>query len=143
MKKIILIGKRESGKTTLIQRLLSNEVKYKKTQAIDIQMNFIDTPGEYLENKMFYKALIVTAVEADIIGFIEDCTSDEKWIPPLFSTTFSKETIGIVTKIDKGDYISIKNAEERLTEAGCSKIFKISALEKIGMLELKEYLTNN
>ncbi len=142
MKKIILIGKTESGKTTLIQRLSNKKINYKKTQAIEAEMDFIDTPGEYLENRMFYKALIVTSVEADIIGFVEDCTNEDRWIPPMFSSTFSKEVIGIITKIDLGKDDDIKKAEDRLKDAGCEKIFKISSVENIGLVELEEYLKN-
>ena len=65
MKKVMMIGKIGCGKTTLSQRLLGQEVKYKKTQAVEVLgSDILDTPGEYLEQKQFYSALIVTAVEA-------------------------------------------------------------------------------
>ena len=43
--KIMLIGPSAAGKTTLIQRLIDEEIKYDKTQAVEYIGNFIDTPG--------------------------------------------------------------------------------------------------
>ncbi len=51
MKKTILIGVSGCGKTTLVQRLNDEELKYKKTQMVEHHLNFIDTPGEYLERR--------------------------------------------------------------------------------------------
>lgn len=67
MKKIMLIGKTGSGKTTFCQAYKNQELIYKKTQAIDFMDELIDTPGEYIENRVYYKALIVTSNECDII----------------------------------------------------------------------------
>ena len=59
MKKTMLIGRTGCGKTTLTQKLMDEEVKYKKTQAVTYKSKIIDTPGEYVENKMYYKSLLV------------------------------------------------------------------------------------
>ena len=45
MKKVIFIGKSGCGKTSLCQRLQGEEIKYKKTQSIDLYVDSIDTPG--------------------------------------------------------------------------------------------------
>ncbi|MGL5354913.1 MAG: EutP/PduV family microcompartment system protein, partial [Clostridium sp.] len=66
MKKVIFIGKTGCGKTTLCQSLDSEEIKYRKTQSVEIYNSSIDTPGEYLENRFYYKALIVTSADADL-----------------------------------------------------------------------------
>ena len=50
MKKLILMGRSECGKTTLIQALRGNVIKYHKTQYINHYDVVIDTPGEYAEN---------------------------------------------------------------------------------------------
>ena len=67
MKKIMLIGRTGCGKTTLTQKLNNEEVKYKKTQAVSYKNRIIDTPGEYVENKMYYKSLLVLSSDAKII----------------------------------------------------------------------------
>lgn len=49
-KRVILIGKSTAGKTTLCQCINHEELKYHKTQTVQIiNKNMIDTPGEYLE----------------------------------------------------------------------------------------------
>ena len=46
MKKIILIGQVSCGKTTILQYLNGEELRYRKTQALDVIGVSIDTPGE-------------------------------------------------------------------------------------------------
>lgn len=141
MSRIIFIGKTGSGKTTLCQKLDELEIKYKKTQAIELYNHAIDTPGEYLENRHYYSALIMTAVDAEIIALIADPTEDENYLPPAFASTFAKEVIGIITKIQKvTDEKKLQKVEETLKEAGASKIFKVDTIEGIGIDELFTYL---
>ena len=45
-RRIILIGRSAAGKTTLCQRINHEELKYHKTQTVQIlNQNMIDTPG--------------------------------------------------------------------------------------------------
>lgn len=141
MKKVIFIGKTGSGKTTLCQRLHQEDLKYKKTQSVEIYDESIDTPGEYLENKFYYKALIVTSADASVIALVYDCTVEEAYFPPGFSSMFARETIGIITKIDLGDEKQIERAEEKLKEAGVNKIFKVDTLSDYGISELINYIS--
>ena len=65
-KRIILIGRSTAGKTTLCQRINNEELRYYKTQTVQvINQNMIDTPGEYLERRGFRGALVVTSADAD------------------------------------------------------------------------------
>ncbi len=141
MKKFILIGKSGCGKTTLCQKINGENLEYKKTQAVEVYTNMIDTPGEYLENRAYYRALIVTAVDVDVIALVNDLTQDQSFIPPGFASVFSKPVIGIITKIDLvQDPEKIKRAEEILKEAGVEKIFKVSAVGGFGIKDLISYL---
>lgn len=141
MSKVIFIGKTGSGKTTLCQKLNELEIKYKKTQAVELYDHAIDTPGEYLENRHYYSALIMTAVDAEIIALIADPTAYESFIPPAFAGSFSKEVIGIITKINLvKDPADIEKVEERLKEAGVTRIFKVDTIDDVGIKELFEYL---
>lgn len=140
MKNIIFMGKTGSGKTTLCQKLDQLELKYKKTQSIEVYNNAIDTPGEYMENRMLYHALITTSADAKIIALVYDPTQEENYIAPGFASIFCKDVIGIITKINKASEDEINIAYERLTLAGASRIFKIDTVDNIGLEELFEYL---
>lgn len=141
MKKVIFIGKTGSGKTTLCQQLHEHVIEYKKTQAIENFDHAIDTPGEYIENRHYYKALIVTSVDADIIGLVHDCTEEENYFPPAFGSIFPQPIIGIVTKIDQVENRDkIEQAKRYLETAGAEQIFEISAVQNIGIDKIKRFL---
>ena len=141
MKKVIFIGKSGGGKTSLCQRLQGEEIKYKKTQSIDLYVDSIDTPGEYLENRNYYSALITTAAEANIIALVQECGDTISMMPPGFAGTFGREVIGIITKTDIGECEdSIDIIEEQLRVAGVSRVFKVSAYSTEGIEELKRYV---
>lgn len=134
--KVMLVGKTGSGKTTLMQRLNNYDVNYKKTQMVSYEKNIIDTPGEYLENKFYYKALLVASAQAEIIAFIQEATSDSTLYPPNFRTMFSgKEVIGIVTKKDINS--NMANAKKFLNIAGVDEIYELGLTEDEEFLKLK------
>lgn len=141
MKKVIFIGKSGCGKTSLCQRLQGEEIRYKKTQSIDLYVDSIDTPGEYLENRNYYSALITTAAEANIIALVQECGDTISMMPPGFAGTFGREVIGIITKTDIDCCEdSIEIIEEQLRVAGVSRVFKVSAYSNDGIEKLKRYV---
>lgn len=141
MKRIIFIGKTGCGKTTLCQKLNELEIKYKKTQAVELYENAIDTPGEYLENRHYYSALIMSAVDAKIIALVADPTAYDHFIPPAFAGSFAKEVIGIITKINLiTDEKQMIKVEEGLKAGGASRIFKVDTVDGVGIEPLFTYL---
>lgn len=138
--KVIFMGRTGSGKTTLCQKLNDLELKYKKTQSVELYDNAIDTPGEYMENRNFYRALIMTAVDAKLIAILADPTVSDNYIPPAFAGTFAKEIIGIVTKISLAGANDISRVERELREAGAQKIFHVDTVEEEGIFELFHYI---
>ena len=86
--KVMLLGKIGCGKTTLTQRLNEQDVVYAKTQAVSYENNIIDTPGEYIENKFFFRALLVTAAEAEKIIFVQSADDEGNFFPPNFKSMF-------------------------------------------------------
>ena len=68
MKKLILMGRSESGKTTLKQALSREKIQYYKTQYIHYDDILIDTPGEYAQTRHLGYALALYAYEADVVG---------------------------------------------------------------------------
>lgn len=128
MKKIMMVGKTGCGKTTLSQRLTGNEIYYKKTQSIQvIGSDIVDTPGEYLEQKQYYRALIVSAVEADVILLLFSATDMQNAFSPRMSSMFcGKRIIGVITKTDLcNEPEKLLAGREILTMAGAREIVEV------------------
>ena len=143
MKKIMLIGRTSCGKTTLTQKLMNEEVKYKKTQAVSYKSRIIDTPGEYVENKMYYKSLLVLSADAKIIILVQSAIDGVTLFPPKFSTMFpKKEVIGLVTKIDL-ENADVERSKKFLLEAGATEIFTIGLNDEEGLEAIKKRLVMN
>ncbi|UHA72517.1 EutP/PduV family microcompartment system protein [Paenibacillus sp. 481] len=141
MKKLIVAGSTGSGKTTLCQWLHGQEIAYKKTQAIETLDQAIDTPGECIENRYLYKMLLVSSVDADVIGLVQDCTKEDSYFPPAFATVFAKPVIGIVTKVELAQTLAqIAEARAHLQAAGAEYIFEVSTIENVGVEALRNYL---
>lgn len=140
-KRLILIGRSMSGKTTLCQYLYHEELKYHKTQTIQLVKDaIIDTPGEFLERKHLRGALTVTATDADYIVLIQQADEEGTMFPPGYSSTFAKPCIGIVTKSDLATLKQIKDAREYLKAAGAERIFVTSSYQGTGFDELITYV---
>lgn len=139
MKKIILMGRSEAGKTTLTQALRGEKISYKKTQYINRFDVVIDTPGEYAETKHLACALALYSYEADVVGLL--LASDEPFslYSPNLQGMVNRELIGIVTKADK-EGGSVERAERWLRLAGCEKIFITDSKTGRGIDELLDYL---
>ena len=103
-RKIILVGRSRCGKTTLIRRLHNLDMEYHKTQSIEAWADAIDTPGEYTDTPFFSRGAAITpAYDADIVCFCHDCGNDICRLPQMFSMSFARPVIGIVTKADTDD----------------------------------------
>lgn len=139
MKKIILMGRSECGKTTLTQALKGKEITYHKTQYINNFDVIIDTPGEYLQTHTLGHALALYAYEAQVVGLLLASTEPFSLYPPNITCMCNRDVIGIVTKKDdpKGDPA---RAERWLRLAGCRTVFFVDSTVGEGVGELLEYL---
>lgn len=135
--KIMLIGPSAAGKTTLIQRLRNEEIKYDKTQAVEYIGNFIDTPGEYMQQRGYWGSLTITSYDADVICLVQDSTSDDCWFSGGIDTKFERPVIGVLTKIDRSDSKQ-KQGRGYLELAGCRDIFAVSSFTGEGIEALSE-----
>lgn len=141
MKKIMLIGSIGSGKTTLCQRIVGEELRYQKTQAVGYYPQMIDTPGEFVQHRRYYNALQMMAAEAEVIGLVANVMEKEQIYSPNFAQNLMKPCIGIITKTDLcEDETILQEAEERLRLAGVERIFQVSAVSDTGITALIEYL---
>ena len=140
MKKVIMVGNIACGKTTLCQCLNNMEQVYKKTQALEVIHQTIDTPGEYLEHRSFLQALIVTSVEADQALFVQDATQERFMFSPGQAASFPIPVAGVVSKADMATEKQLRQAKELLELAGADPVFIVSARSGEGIDALREFL---
>lgn len=138
-KRIMLVGRSGAGKTTLIQALKKEEIKYSKTQYINYYDYVIDTPGEYIETKRLGSALALYSYETDIVGLIVDAEEEYSLYSPNITCMCNREVIGIITKINNKN-AGLARAELWLKNAGCKRVFKIDSPSGEGIKELAEFL---
>ena len=137
----MLVGKTGAGKTSFTQAMQGEDLVYKKTQAVNIVNNAIDTPGEFVENRALYRALITSGADAEVIVLVQDCTDDTCMFAPGFATMFGKPTVGLVSKVDIAESEeAIEQAREKLELAGCDRIFYISNKDCRGVDDVKAYI---
>lgn len=140
MKKIMLAGRSECGKTTLRQALKGDTIHYHKTQYVNHFDVVIDTPGEYAENGPLGRALALYSYEADVVGLLISATEPYSLYPPCCAAISSRPVIGIVTQID-APKARVELASQWLILAGCKEIFYVSSYTGEGIWQLLEYLS--
>ena len=139
MKKLILMGRSESGKTTLTQVLRGEDISYDKTQYIKFENTLIDTPGEYAQTHHLGRALALFSYEADIVGLLISATEPYSLFPQCVTCMVNREVIGIVTKSQQPE-ANPERAENWLRISGCRKVFRIDSVTGYGVNELITYL---
>lgn len=141
-RKIILMGRSECGKTTLLQAIHDEEIHYHKTQEIIQYDDAIDTPGEYIDQSGLWRACITAACDADIIVLVHDAGNTMGRLPVAFNMTFAKPTIGVITKIDGKTPEQIEVARNFLKLSGANRIVETSAYTGEGIDELINLIEN-
>ena len=142
MKKIILVGRSECGKTTLTQALKGETIHYHKTQYVNYFDVIIDTPGEYIQAARLGHALALYSYEADVVGLMLSSIEPYSLYPPCITCMVNRDVVGIVTKIDDPKANS-ERATKWLRLAGCKKIFYVNSKAWDGVPEILEYLAED
>ena len=141
MKRFMVMGKSGGGKTSLLQRVYGEKMADSKTQTVESFGASIDTPGEYLEMKSLYSALIVTAVDCDELLLIQAADDPDSSFPPELGVCFNRDVTGVVTKMDLvAGPEQAEAAAECLRTAGAERIFYISAKTGAGLSTLRAYM---
>ncbi|WP_163336011.1 EutP/PduV family microcompartment system protein [Desulfopila sp. IMCC35008] len=140
MKKMMLIGESLVGKSTLI-RELSGDTAYTSHRAMAVEYcgQFINTPGEFLENRRFYNALITSSADCDILALVQDATRKSSLFPPLFASMFNRRVIGIISKVDAPG-ANTQRAQIFLQHAGIKETVLTSCKTKEGFNTLQQML---
>lgn len=135
----MLLGRVAAGKTTLTQALRGEEIKYYKTQYVNYLDTVIDTPGEYTERRETSGALALYAYEADVVGLVLSANEPYSIFSPCLTSMVNRETIGIITGIDKSD-ANVERVTRWLHLAGCKKVFPVSSITGEGIEALAAFL---
>ncbi|HEY3364331.1 MAG TPA: EutP/PduV family microcompartment system protein [Symbiobacteriaceae bacterium] len=139
-RKIVLIGPIRAGKSTLLRALEGLSGPARKTQAISYTKLATDTPGEYLENPLYYRVLVPSAMEARWVLLIQDATSPRNHYPPNFARAFPGKSVGIITKIDdpRADVERSRRFLQAIALTG--PIIAVSSVTGAGLSELRDLL---
>lgn len=140
MRKAMFVGAVGCGKTTLIQRLAHEEIRYDKTQAVEFRGDIIDTPGEFVEHRYLYPSLMTMSTEAQVIVAIQSATDQRMVFPPAFTTMFPVRTIGVISKVDVASQQQLDYARQQLLNAGVSHVLLLSAVTGDGVAEFRRVL---
>lgn len=139
MRKIILVGRSEAGKTTLTQALKGEKITYHKTQYVNRFDVIIDTPGEYIQTKNLGNALAMYTFEADVVGILVSAREPYSLFPPAVTPVCNRDVVGIITQINtKG--ADVAQARRWLELAGCRTIFEVDSKTGEGIADIFEYL---
>jgi ethanolamine utilization protein EutP len=138
-KKIMLIGETFTGKSSLIGALSDDDYTPHRAMAIEYVGQFINTPGEFLENRRFYHALITSSADCDIIIFVQDTTRSTSLFPPLFASMFNRKIIGVSSKVD-AENSNRGLAERFLKNAGVKEIIETSTITGEGIDLLRQQI---
>ena len=92
-----------------------------------------------MQQRGYWGSLTVTSHDADIIGLVQDSTSEDCWFSGGLTSKFEKPVVGILTKIDRDDS-NQKQGRAYLELAGCQTIYPVSSYTGEGIDDLSDNL---
>ncbi|WP_218961389.1 EutP/PduV family microcompartment system protein [Desulfobotulus mexicanus] len=121
MKRVLLIGENGVGKTALIEALSGQRPATRRPMALEFCGPFINTPGEFLENRRFYPAIITTSADCDMVLMVQDATRISSLFPPQFATLFTRRVLGVISRAEAPEN-QVERAKRFLQNAGANEI---------------------
>ena len=122
MRRVLLVGAVGCGKTTLCQCLNGLSREYRKTQTFEVCHKTIDSPGEYLERRVFFPRLVVVAAEVEQVLFVLDATQERFMFSPGMAAAFPVPVAGVISKIDSATAEERRRARVMLELTGATPI---------------------
>lgn len=139
MQRVMLVGETGAGKSSLIRALSGENFISRNAMSVEYCGRFVNTPGAFLENRRFYRALISTSADCGIVLLVQDACRISSLFPPQFVTAFNRKTVGVISKIDASE-AKIQRAERFLQNAGVKDIVQVSAAHGEGLDVLRDLL---
>lgn len=139
-KRIMIIGPRNCGKTTLANRINGDGGKLRKTQDTIYAKYTIDVPAAFVENAWMYMHIIALSQDANCVLLLIDQTRPSRVYSPGFARVFRCPVIGVITKADDCK----ENAEicmAQMKEIGLEgPVFSTDSVSGNGLPQLIQYL---
>ena len=143
MKRMMFVGENSSGKEPLIAALYKlfsgKEYIPRKAMAVEYVGPFINTPGEFLENRRFYSALITTSADCDVFVMVQSAANRTSLFPPQFATMFNRRVVGVVSDCQR-HCADVARAERFLHYAGARDIIPVDVCSPDTLSYLKQIL---
>lgn len=139
-KRIMVVGPKGCGKTSLANRINDDDGPLRRTQDTIYGKHTIDVPSAYIENAWMYKHMIALAQDAWCMVVMVDQSRCTEVYSHGFARAFQCPAVGAVSKCD----LSPENKElciQQLKTIGAQEpYFCISNEEGTGIQELIRYL---
>lgn len=139
-KRIMVIGPKGCGKTTLVNILNQYEGPLRRTQDTIYGKHTIDVPSAYIENAWMYKHMIALSQDARCMLLMIDQSRIHEVYSHGFARAFRCPVVGIISKTDLKPE-NRETCERQMEMTGVRKpYYEISTLNGSGVEELKRYL---
>lgn len=132
----MIIGGKQSGKSTVANWLNQDDKPFKKRQDAIYGAVTIDIPAAYLENTSMYKYIFSLSQTAAIVIFMANGKDARSVYPPNFAKTFTCPVFGLIQSCDT--IHEKQKAEEMLRHAGVLSPYFVFDPECPALLAEKE-----
>lgn len=140
-KRIMVIGPKGCGKTTLVNWINGYEGPLRRTQDTIYGEKTIDVPSAYIENAWMYKHMIALAQDAWCMLLLVDQSRPVEVYSHGFAKAFRCPVIGVISKADTAPDNREVCVRQLENIGAVDPYFEISVPGGIGIEELKRYLT--
>lgn len=141
MKRIIVVGLKNSGKTSICDYIEGVNSKSYNRQDLLYRDKTLEIPASYVENTWMNNIIIMLAQNQGKANlFLLDGENLNSMYSPGYTKAFTKASLGIVTKSDLLDEEKRFQAERVMKAIGCNKVIFTSFVTFEGLQELSNWL---